>query len=143
MLSRWEPFVGINRLQTELNRLFDQWGVRTPQYAQSAFPPLNVWEDGDAYFVEAELPGLSLDDLEIYVSAGNQLSIKGDRKQPALEKGTWHRREREFGSFSRMVELPAEVDADRVSAEFRDGVLTITLPKSKETKPRKIAVKAS
>jgi HSP20 family protein len=133
----------MNRLQNEMNRLFDQWGTRTPRYAQSVFPPLNLWEDGDSYFVETELPGLAMDDLEVYVTGGNQLSIKGERKSPELENGAWHRRERGFGTFSRMIELPGHVDADKVSAEFRHGVLTITLPKSEEAKPRKISVKSS
>ena len=143
LATQWEPFVGMNRLQNEMNRLFDQWGTRTPRYDQSVYPPLNLWEDGDSYFVEAELPGLAMDDLEIYVTRGNQLSIKGTRKRPELENGSWHRCERGFGSFSRMVELPGNADAEKVSAEFCNGVLTITLPKSEEAKPRKITVKTS
>lgn len=143
LAANWEPYVGMNRLQNEMSRLFDQWGTRMPRYAQSVYPPLNLWEDGDSYFIETELPGLAMEDLEIFVTGGNQLSIKGERKHPELENKTWHRRERGFGSFSRMVELPGNVDADKVSAEFHLGVLTITLPKSEEAKPRKITVKGS
>ena len=141
MLStRWEPFVGVNRLQNEMNRLFDDRGGS--RYSQSAFPPLSLWEDDDNLFVEAELPGFSIDELDIYVTGGNQLSIKGERKHPDVEHGTWHRQERGFGNFRRVVELPGNVDAEEVSAEARHGVLTITLPKSEEAKPRRIAVKA-
>jgi len=135
----------VNRLQDEMNRLFDRWGVSGSRMFSrvAAFPALNVWEDEDNLFVEAELPGLELDDLEIYVTGENQLSVKGERKQPTLEKGTWHRQERGYGAFSRLVELPYAVQSERVSAQFRNGVLTMTLPKREEVKPRKIEVKSS
>lgn len=109
--------------------------------APASYPPLNLREDESNLYVEAEFPGFNLDDLEMYVTGGNQLSIKGERKQPELEQGTWHRQERGYGSFSRLMELPGPVDGDRVSAEFRHGVLTITLPKKEEAKPRRIEVK--
>ena len=141
LATRWEPFVGMNRLQDEMNRLFEQ--RRPSRFSQGTYPPLNLWEDDDNLFVEAELPGFNIDDLDIYVTGGNQLSIKGERKHPELENGTWHRQERGFGAFNRAVELPGHVDADNVSAEFCHGVLTITLPKSEEAKPRKITVKAN
>lgn len=143
LANRWEPIVGMNRLHNEMNRLFDHWGARPSRYAEGVFPPLNLWEDDDNLFMEAELPGFDMDDLDIYVTGGNQLSIKGERKHPELENGTWHRQERGFGSFSRVVELPADVDAENVSAECCHGVLTITMPKSEKAKPRKITVKAS
>jgi len=149
MTSRWHPLsdmrTEVNRLQDEMNRLFDRWGVSGGRMFSRApaFPALNVWEDDDNLFVEAELPGLELDDLEIYVTGENQLSLKGERKVPTLEKGTWHRQERGYGAFSRLVELPYGVKADRVTAQFRNGVLTVTLPKREEVKPRKIEVKSS
>ena len=88
------------------------------------------------------MPGFELDDLEIYVSGGTQLTIKGERKPPEVQAGVWHRRERGYGCFNRILELPAAVNSDAVSAEFKLGVLTITLPKSEEVKPRRIEVKA-
>lgn len=141
--TRWEPFVGMNRLQNGMGRLLDDLGSRSRGYATDVYPPMNLWEDDDNLYMEAELPGLGIDDLEIFVTGGNQLSIKGERKQPELEDGKWHRRERGFGKFSRIFELPVNVNADEVSAEFSQGVLTITLPKAVEAKPRKIEVKAS
>ena len=141
LAARWEPLVGMNRLQNEMNRLFEQ--RRPARYSQGTFPPLNLWEDEDNLFVEAELPGFSIDDLDIYVTGENQLSIKGERNYPDLENGTGHRQERGFGEFGRTVELPANVDADKVSAELCHGVLKITLPKSEQAKPRKIMVKAN
>lgn len=144
LTSRWEPLAEMNRLRNEMDRLFGRYGFGQPRrYGASVFPPLNMWEDDNNLYVEAELPGFELGDLEIYVAGGNQLSIKGERKQPELEGGAWHRQERGFGSFSRVIELPSSVGNDKVSAEFQHGVLTITLPKSEEVKPRRIEVKSS
>jgi len=146
-VSRWEPLGNVwkemNRLQREMNRLFsspagnDGW----PTLAGS-FPALNIWQDEGTVYAEAELPGMDLNDLEIFVTGGNQLTIKGDMKEPKLNKGAWHRQERGFGSFARVVNLPVDVNADRVEARLVNGVLTITMPKSEMAKPRKITVKA-
>jgi HSP20 family protein len=81
-----------------------------------------------------------MSDLEIFVH-GNQLSIKGERPEPPSESKTWHRQERGYGKFVRLVDLPFELDQDKVEAEFKNGVLTITLPKREESKPRRIEVK--
>lgn len=146
MLStRWQPFSDLwsemNRLQDEMNRVFGRrgngYGMRAPGY-----PALDLWQDSENLYVEAELPGMDLHDLEIYVTGGNQLTIKGERKAPEIEGGTWHRQERGYGSFSRLLELPQDVDEEKVEAEFRNGVLTISMPKRAEAKPRKIAVKS-
>lgn len=145
MLStRWQPWAEMNRLRNEMDRLFGRYGFQQQprRFGASVFPPLNLWEDDDNLYIEAELPGFELDDLEIYVTGGNQLSIKGERKAPKLENGSWHRRERGFGSFSRVIELPSTVDNEHVTAEFKHGVLTITLAKSEQVKPRRIEVKA-
>ena len=140
--ARWQPFAEVNRLQHEMDRLFDSLGLKGDRrQSTESFPPLNVWESSDQYFVEAELPGFQLDDLEIYVAAGNQLSIKGERKQPEVEKAAWHRQERAYGSFDRTLELPDAVESDKVTAELSHGVLTIHLPKSEDVKPRRIEVK--
>ncbi len=142
LATRWEPrsmWSEMNRLRDEMDRLFGGNGLR--RFSVSTYPPLNLWEDDNNLFVEAELPGFELSELEITVTGDNQLSIKGERKQPELEKGTWHRRERGFGSFNRMIELPQHVDAEGVSAEFKHGVLNVTMPKKEEAKPRRIEVK--
>jgi HSP20 family protein len=107
------------------------------------YPPLNLWEDDNKLYVEAELPEFELSDLEIFVDGDNQLSIKGEHKQLEREKRMWHRHERVHGSFSRVVELPRYVDSDKVTAELKHGVLTITLPKRQEAKARRIEVNAS
>ena len=111
--------------------------------AVSVFPLINVTEDKDNYYVRAELPGLKADELDISVT-GDTLSISGERKLPVEdEKAQYHRREREADSFSRIVSLPAQIDADKVEAHCTDGVLTVTLPKAEAYKPKQIAVKAS
>lgn len=144
MLStRWQPVAELNRLRNELDRAFVRNGPARSHSSAIAFPPLNMWENDDNLYVEAELPGFEMDDLDIYVSGGNQLSISGERKQPELEGGAWHRQERAFGKFRRTFELPCDVNADNVSAGFSGGVLTMTMPKSEEVKPRRIEVKES
>ena len=140
--TRWEPrsiWSEVPRLRDEFERLLTGNGFRP--FNVAAFPAINMWEDDNNLYVEAELPGFDMNQVEITVTGDNQLSIKGERKQPELENGTWHRQERGFGKFSRMIELPEPVDADKVTAEFKYGVLTITLPKKEEARPRKIEVK--
>jgi len=140
---QWEPFAEVNRLRNEMDRVFGRYGDRRfAPLAARAYPPMNLWEDEDNLFLEAELPGIGADDLEVYVTGGNQLSLKGQRRRAEQTTGTWHRQERGEGVYSRMLELPCQVDSDKVSAEFRHGVLTLTLPKSAEVKPRRITVKS-
>lgn len=139
------PFAALNQLQREMNRLFDGYGLRlnggtAPRAA--TFPALNVWEDGDALYAEAELPGVKQDDLEVY-AVGNELTIKGSRKPREGESLSFHRRERGTGEFTRVITLPVDIAAEKVAAGLKDGVLTVTLPKAEEMKPRKITVKAS
>lgn len=143
LATRWEPWAEMHRLSREMDRIFGRSGSGMGRLlGVGTFPALNVWEDAEHLYAEAELPGFRLEDLEIYV-IGNQLTIKGERRPPEHENGTWHRQERSYGKFSRMIELPAEVDGDKVEAEFKHGVLSITLPKSEAVKPRRIEVKAS
>jgi len=139
------PFEEMERLRRQMELLSGGragerlWG--TP--AAGVFPLMNITEDKDNYYVRAELPGLSADDLELSVT-GDTLSVSGERKIPAEdEKAQYHRRERDAGKFSRIVSLPAQLDTGKVEASCKDGVLTVTLPKAEEAKPRQIAVKAS
>lgn len=147
--TRWEPIFELDRLHRDLSRLAQGASRRT---FSTAYPPLNLTEDGEHYFVEAELPGLALDDLEIHVAEGNQLSIQGERKVLGSESSTtdsneqnrgdkkWHRQERGYGKFRRTVELPEVVDPDQVTATLSHGILTVSLAKSEKSKPRKIAI---
>jgi HSP20 family protein len=134
----------LQQLQGEMNRAFERWdedGARLLGLT-AVFPACNVWEDGDRVFVEAELPGLEQGDLEIHVTGGNQLTIKGERKQPAVDEGVWHRQERGFGAFSRSLTLPFAVDTDKVDARFENGVLLVELTKHASALPRKIPIKS-
>jgi HSP20 family protein len=133
----------MSRLRGEMDDRLSRFDAREARPALAvSYPALNGWEDDDAFYAEAELPGMELADLEIFVTGGNQLTIKGERKVPEYENATWHRQERGFGAFSRVLTLPLEVDADRVSAELSHGVLSITMPKAEVAKPRRIPVKA-
>lgn len=144
--SRWQSFHPVwnqlQQFQSEMNRLFDRWNGGSLFAGPAAFPALNVWEDGDQVCVEAELPGLNLKDLEIYVTGGNQLTLKGERKPNVPEKGLWHRQERAFGAFNRSLTLPFPVDPDKVDARLENGVLCVQLTKHESARPRKIPVKA-
>ena len=145
-LSRWQPFVPVwnqlRQVQDEMNRLFDRWDTYGGRSGQ-AYPALNVWDNGESLFVEAELPGMDLKDLEIFVTGNNQLTIKGERKPPApSDQAVQHRQERGFGSFVRVLSLPFAVDSNQVEARLENGVLWVKLPKHESAKPRKIVVKA-
>ncbi len=145
MFAPWQSFADarpeMDQLRQEMSRLFDRFGTNSSRTATGGVSPsLNLWDDEATFYVEAELPGINLDDIEIYVTGGNKLTVKGDRKMPETQNGTWHRRERSWGTFSRLVELPSLVDSSKVTAEFQYGVLTISLPKCEEAKPRRISV---
>jgi HSP20 family protein len=135
----WASF---DQLQSEMDRLLEGWGVDLPRSGVQVFPPVNVWEDADAFYLEAELPGMSRDQLQISVTHRNHLTLQGERAGFEPEKGRWHRRERGFGRFQRVLKLPTAIDADKVEAKLENGLLQLTLPKAEEAKPRRIAVKA-
>lgn len=122
--------------------LLDQLlGRYLPDALSPEYPALNVWEDEEKFYAEAELPGFKSEDVEISVMGGT-LTLKGERKPDAPAGGAWHRRERVFRAFTRIVELGRDVDADRVEASFKNGVLTVTLPKAAAAKPRRIEVRS-
>jgi HSP20 family protein len=128
-----------------MDRLLEDFFGNAPNMLQRAgvpvraFPALNVWEEGDNFYVEAELPGVRHEDLDIQV-VGNTLTLKGQRGGSAPEGVAYHRQERGTGEFVRVVRVPSEVNADKVEAELKDGVLRLTLPKAEVAKPRKIQV---
>jgi len=129
----------LHEMQHEVNRVFDRWGGQSFGLVES--PALNLWEEDDALFVEAELPGLELYEIEIFVTGHNQLTLKGERKAGTVAKTAQHRQERAFGKFTRSLTLPFPVDENNVEARFENGVLKVRLPKHESAKPRKIAIK--
>jgi HSP20 family protein len=137
------PWQQVRQLHDEMDRLIAGiWGPGLGNGSGGrALPALNVWETESDLWAEAELPGVAQDQLEISV-VGGELTIKGERQAPKHGESMFHRRERSSGKFSRTVRLPMEVDADRVQARLKDGVLTVQLPKAEVAKPRKIKVAA-
>jgi HSP20 family protein len=135
----WRP---LQNLQHEVNRIFERWNAPNGRGYAGGYPTINMWEDGDNLLVEAELPGITHDTLEVFVTGDNELTIKGERKPSTPETGVWHRQERVVGTFSRVVTLPYEVDRDKVEARLENGVLVLKLAKHVTAKPRKINVKA-
>jgi HSP20 family protein len=103
-------------------------------------PALNVWADEENIYVESELPGLDASDVELFVT-GRQLTLRGERKPPVVDKGVWHRQERPHGRFQRTLELPIDVDTAAVEAQFHNGVLLVKLPKHAEIRPRRVEIK--
>lgn len=114
--------------------------VPVPFGTAKPFPALNMWHDAGAFHVEAELPGFSMNDVEISLK-GRELTLNATRRtETGADNAEFLRRERATGTFSRTVRLPVAVDADKVTARLSSGVLSITLPKAAEVLPRKIAV---
>jgi HSP20 family protein len=138
------PFEEMEWMRRQMDRILG--AVRGDYVAAPSagvFPLTNVGEDNDVYYVRAELPGIKSDDLDISIT-GNKLSISGERKIPSEgENVKYHRREREAGSFSRVITLPGPVDAAKVEAHASNGVLAIVIPKAESAKPKQIAVRAS
>lgn len=142
--SEWESFRELENLQRRMDRLFRQsYGVERLPWRVGVYPLVNISEDHDYIYVRAELPGVKAQDLEIHLKDKN-LVIRGERKIAGLEKEVnFHRRERESGFFRRVVTLPGPVNADKVEAACKDGILTIKLAKPEEVKPRQIQVKGA
>jgi len=131
-----------DRLRRELVRRLDpSYGNGSPEPAAGVFPPINVTQDDERFYVRAEVPGIKPDELRV-TALRNRVAISGKREiPPEHDRVSYHRRERAEGSFSRTVALPTEVDAEGVDARYADGILTLTLPKAEEAKPRQIVVK--
>lgn len=114
------------------------WWIRLIPY-----PLVNVREETDAFYVEAEVPGLTQDQVEVFIRGGTELTLRGERKPGGNETGTWHYRERGDGRFHRVLALPVPVDADKVQARLEQGVLRLTLPKTESVKPHRVPVQGA
>ena len=133
------PFSELERIRRQMDRLFDGWPHQ--RSAPGVFPLVNLTENRESFFIRAELPGMSSDDLEIQATS-NSVSVGGERRIPAENReAKYHRREREAGKFSRMISLPNEIDPDKVEASLVNGILTVIVPKAQAAKPRQISVK--
>ena len=138
------PFEELERMKRQMDRLSEGLSGRFfREPTAGVFPLINLTEDHDNYYVRAELPGIKAEDLDLSVT-GNNLSIAGERKISAEdENGNYHRREREAGKFSRVINVPTQVDTTQVEAHSEDGILTVILPKAESAKPKQITVKTA
>lgn len=144
-ITRWQPFRELSMLQDRMNKLFEDFlGERGELEGPSPgwVPAVDIYEDKDRIVLKADLPGIEQKDITLDVEA-NRLTLKGERR---LEKETreenFHRIERSYGSFVRSFSLPTTVDAEKISASFKNGVLEVTLPKKEEIKPKQITIEA-
>ena len=137
----WTIFDELESIQSDMNRLLS--GAEAPRRARAAYPPLNVWSTADGLVLDAEMPGVDPQDVEISV-VSDELSLRGkvNVQEPAAGE-TVLRRERPAGEFQRTLQLPFRADTAAVKANFKNGILRISIPRSEEEKPRKIAIEAN
>ncbi len=136
------PFADFDEFRREMLRLLDTVPSDTfGEMGAGVFPPMNVTQDDDNFYLRAEVPGINPDEMSIS-AVKNRVSLAGKRDiQIEHERASYHRKERPEGSFNRTVTLPTDIDAERVDARYTDGILTLTLPKAEEAKPRQITVR--
>lgn len=142
-LDRWEPFRGLSEIHTEMNRLCDTFlnrpvglGMKERLWA----PALDMYETKDDLYVQVELPGVKENEVQVSIT-NDVLTVKGERaQQQELRDDNSPRLERWFGKFERSIELPTAIQADKVKATYRDGVLEIKLPKAEAVKPKEIKI---
>jgi HSP20 family protein len=140
MLSRWDPVSEMMSLRNALDRVFDSNQLDTTGRAVTWGLPLDVSETDDHFIVKASIPGINPDDIEITFT-DNVLTIKGETKADEEVKDShYHLRERRYGSFSRSISLSSRIDSDNIHADYQNGVLTLTLPKAAEVKPKRISI---
>jgi len=135
---------GVRTLRDEMDRLFDDFFSAVPERNENSgiwSPSVDVREDEHNFVIVAELPGMAKEDIDLEVEQ-NTLAIKGERKFERKDEGeSYHFVERSYGSFYRSFRLPKNVDGDAIGAEYKDGLLTVTLPKKEEVKPKKVEIK--
>jgi HSP20 family protein len=143
-LTRWEPVREMMTLREAMDRLFDDAFTRPINLRDGGWsaPAVDMYQTDDEVVVRAALPGFKADEVQINVT-GDVLTLRGELKhQEENKERSWHIREHRWSSFERYIALPTEVTADKAVADFENGVLTITLPKAEEVKPKTITVKA-
>jgi HSP20 family protein len=143
-LVRWEPFEGLASLRREMDRLFDHFfetGPRGPGNLSAWEPAVEVADTTDAVMIKAQVPGIPKDNIQVNVT-DNAITLKGEMKEEEKkEEKNYTRREFRYGAFSRTIALPAAVQADKATAQLKDGVLEITIPKSEKAKVKEIPIR--
>jgi HSP20 family protein len=144
-LTKWDPFKDLITLQDRMNRLFDE-SVRNVRPGDEALssaiwsPAVDIYETEDEVVVKAELPEVNQKDIDIQIE-NNTLILRGERKfNKETKKENFHRIERAYGAFSRSFTLPSSINQEKISADYKDGILKISMPKREETKPKQIKV---
>ena len=147
-IIRWEPFRDLVSTHDHFNQLFNEtfaraFGDQQEVSLRTWVPPVDICETEDSLVLKAELPGIRPDDVEIRVE-DNTLHLKGERKfEKEVKDENVHQAERSYGTFSRSFVLPSSIDSDKVKAEYQNGVLTLTMPKREEVKPKTIKIDVS
>jgi HSP20 family protein len=147
-IVRWDPFREVATMQDRINRIFGEMYSRRPDDEMMSrgdwLPPVDIYEnDNHEIVIKAEMPGLKREEIDLRVE-NNTLTLRGERKRESEVKDDhYHRVERAYGVFSRSFSLPATVDAGKVTADYKDGVLTVVLPTREEAKPRQIQVQVN
>ncbi len=135
----FDPWSEFQRIENEMNRVLSRY----VSPSTSDFPAVNIWSDGEETLVTTEIPGIDSDAIDISV-IGKTLMIKGNREPEKPEDGcSYHRRERWYGQFTKTIELPFNIEADKVAANFSNGILSIRLPRADAEKPKKITIKSA
>lgn len=141
--SGFDPVSGLLGLQRELERVFEKpFGIDLGPSGRGVYPPVNVFADRDGYSIKMEVPGVAPENVGIEVQ-GRTLTVTGKAEHETPSEGSFHRRERGTGQFSRSLQLPPDLDSARAEASCKHGVLTIRIPKREEAKPRQITIKAA
>jgi HSP20 family protein len=152
-MAEWNPWQGLESLRHEVNRAFEDFGFRTEPFSRSAFLPgraarryplINLHEDRDQVYVEALAPGVDPASLQLTV-VRNTLTITGEKRRVPgeVKPEAFHRSERATGKFVRSIELPVEVDENTVKADYQNGLLVVTLPKTEKARPKQINVQVA
>ena len=147
-LIRWEPTRGLSTLRGQMDRLFNEafgktWGTEEGLATGVWAPPVDVFETPESIVLKADLPDVKKDEVDISIENGT-LTLKGERKmEKETKEKNFYRMERSYGTFTRSFTLPPTVDSEKVGASFESGVLTVTLPKREESKPKQIKVKVT
>jgi HSP20 family protein len=142
-LTRWEPVREMMTLREAMDRLFDDAFTHPISMSGvSAMPAIDLYQTNDEVVVKAALPGLKADDVQISVTE-DVLTLRGEFKQDNVQsESTYHIREKRIGSFERSIMLPTDVQTDKAKADFENGILTVSLPKADEVKPKTITIKS-
>jgi HSP20 family protein len=145
-LTRWEPVGEFTKLRNQMDRMFGDWPrflgrqIDEEDLRGAWLPAVDIRESKEAFDVTAELPGIDAKDVDVSVQE-NTLIIRGERRREEVKEAeTVHRVEREYGVFERSFSLPRSADAEKIQAKFKDGVLSLTVPKREESKPKSLKI---